>query len=45
LGGGAIPAALGFTGEWRSFSLGIMLFGGIVLGGAVLARRLRFREE
>ena len=45
LGGGGVPAALGFIGEWRSFSLGIMLFGGIVLGGAVLSRRLRFREE
>jgi NNP family nitrate/nitrite transporter-like MFS transporter len=42
LGGGVVSAGIGIMGEMGSFSLGIVLFGGVLLGGAVLARYLKF---
>ncbi|MGD8388851.1 MAG: MFS transporter [Desulfobacteraceae bacterium] len=42
LGGGAIPTLIGIAAEAGSFSLGIILVGGLILGGSVLSARLRF---
>jgi NNP family nitrate/nitrite transporter-like MFS transporter len=42
IGGGAIPAMLGFVGEVRSFSAGFILLGGILIGGAILVRYMKF---
>jgi MFS transporter, NNP family, nitrate/nitrite transporter len=42
LGGGAIPAGIGFIGEAQSFSLGFAILGGLAFGGLVLIRYLRF---
>ena len=42
LGGGAIPAGIGFIGEVQSFSLGFAIIGGLAFGGLVLIRYLRF---
>jgi NNP family nitrate/nitrite transporter-like MFS transporter len=45
LGGGAIPAMIGFIGEVWSFSAGFIIFGGILLGGMFLVRYLKFAED
>jgi NNP family nitrate/nitrite transporter-like MFS transporter len=45
LGGGAIPAAIGMTGEAGSFSSGIVLVGGLILAGFFLALRLNDRGK
>ena len=45
LGGGAIPAMIGFIGEVRSFSIGFIILGGILLGGAILVRYLKFAKD
>lgn len=42
LGGGAIPAGIGFVGEVASFSLAFTILGGLLLGGFVLVRYLKF---
>jgi NNP family nitrate/nitrite transporter-like MFS transporter len=42
LGGGAIPAGIGFIGEVQSFSLGFAILGGLVFGGLVLIGYLKF---
>ena len=42
LGGGAIPTLIGIAAEAGSFSLGIILVGGLIAGGGVLSARLRF---
>ncbi len=42
LGGGAIPAGIGIMGEEGLFSLGIILVGALIMGGAVLVRYLKF---
>jgi len=45
LGGGAIPAMIGFIGEVRSFSIGFIILGGILFGGAILVRYLKFAQN
>lgn len=45
LGGGVIAAGIGIMGEMGSFSLGFILFGGILLLGFLLARSLRFAKD
>lgn len=45
LGGGAIPAMIGFIGEVRSFSIGFIILGGILFGGAILVRYLKFAKD
>jgi NNP family nitrate/nitrite transporter-like MFS transporter len=45
LGGGAIPAMIGFIGETRSFSAGFIILGGILLGGAILIRYLKIVKD
>jgi NNP family nitrate/nitrite transporter-like MFS transporter len=45
VGGGVVPASLGMMGEHASFALGIMLYGVLLLGGVVLFRYLRWRED
>jgi NNP family nitrate/nitrite transporter-like MFS transporter len=45
LGGGAIPAGLGFIGELGSFSTGFILLGGLLLGGVILVRYLKFSDD
>jgi len=45
LGGGAIPAMIGLIGQARSFSMGFLILGGILLGGAILVRYLRFAKD
>jgi NNP family nitrate/nitrite transporter-like MFS transporter len=45
LGGGAIPAMIGFIGEVRSFSIGFIILGGILFGGAILVRYLKFSKD
>ena len=45
IGGGVIPALLGISGEMGSFAAGVMVFGGIIFGGTILVRYLRFWEE
>ena len=45
LGGGAIPAGIGFLGEAGSFDLGISLVGGIIMWGFILLRYLKFQDE
>jgi NNP family nitrate/nitrite transporter-like MFS transporter len=45
LGGGAIPAMIGFIGEVKSFSIGFIILGGILFGGAILVRYLKFAKD
>ncbi len=45
LGGGVVSAGIGIMGEMGSFSLGIVLFGGLLLGGVILARCLKFSKD
>ncbi len=45
LGGGVVSAGIGIIGEMGSFSLGIALFGGLLLGGVILARYLKFAND
>jgi NNP family nitrate/nitrite transporter-like MFS transporter len=45
LGGGAIPAMIGFIGEVKSFSIGFIILGGILFGGAILVRYLKFDKD
>jgi len=45
LGGGAIPAMIGFIGEVRSFSIGFIILGGILFGGAIFVRYLKFSKD
>jgi NNP family nitrate/nitrite transporter-like MFS transporter len=45
LGGGAIPTMIGFIGEIRSFSIGFIILGGILFGGAILVRYLKFAKD
>jgi NNP family nitrate/nitrite transporter-like MFS transporter len=42
LGGGVVPAGIGFIGETQSFSLGFSILGALAFGGLVLIRYLRF---
>ena len=44
IGGGVIPAMLGAVGQMRSFSWGFLIFGGILAGGALLVRYLKFAD-
>ena len=41
LGGGAIPAGIGFIGELGFFSLGVILLGALLLAGVVLVQFLK----
>lgn len=45
VGGGAIPAMIGMIGEARSFSTGFIILGGVLLGGAILVRYLKFAKD
>ncbi len=45
IGGGVIPAMMGVVGQARSFSWGFMILGGILAGGALLVRYLKFAED
>ena len=45
IGGGVIPAMIGVVGQTRSFSLGFMILGGVLAGGAFLVRYLTFPED
>lgn len=45
LGGGAIPAFVGFMGDAGSFGLGFTLVGSLILAGAALALFLRLPER
>jgi NNP family nitrate/nitrite transporter-like MFS transporter len=45
IGGGAIPAMIGFIGQTSSFSTGFVILGGIVLGGAILAGYLKLSND
>jgi len=44
IGGGAVPALIGFIGDRTSFSAGITLIGGLIVCGAILPRFLRFYD-
>jgi len=44
LGGGAIPAAIGWLAEAGAFSLAIVGVGGVTLASVVLTHRLRLGE-
>lgn len=45
LGGGAIPAMIGLIGQTRSFATGFIIFGGMLLGGAILAGYLKLTKD
>jgi NNP family nitrate/nitrite transporter-like MFS transporter len=45
LGGGAIVAGIGIFGEMGAFSVGIALFGGLIFGGVILVRYLKFADD
>jgi NNP family nitrate/nitrite transporter-like MFS transporter len=45
VGGGAVPALIGFMGDRYSFALGISLVGGMILTGAALSMGLRRRSD
>jgi len=45
LGGGGTAAWIGIMGEKESFSLGIALFGGLLFGGVILTRFLKFSKD
>jgi hypothetical protein len=45
LGGGAIVAGIGIFGEMGVFSVGIALFGGLIFGGVILVRYLKFADD
>ena len=45
VGGGVIPAMIGVVGQARSFSSGFMMLGGILAGGALLVRYVKFDED
>lgn len=45
IGGGAVPALIGFIGDRYSFSAGITLIGGLIVCGAILPRFLRFYNQ
>ncbi|MFP3927755.1 MAG: MFS transporter [Desulfobacteraceae bacterium] len=45
LGGGVIPFLIGVMGDKGSFGAGIIIVGGLILGGAVLAAVLRLHED
>jgi len=41
IGGGAVPALIGFIGDISNFAVGIVVVGGLVLTGAILAGYLK----
>jgi NNP family nitrate/nitrite transporter-like MFS transporter len=43
-GGGLAPVFIGFIGDAHSFSLGIMICGGLIFIGSFFAGRLEFHE-
>jgi NNP family nitrate/nitrite transporter-like MFS transporter len=45
LGGGVVPAVIGYMGEVRTFGFGIALIGCIMVLGSMLALLLRLREQ
>jgi NNP family nitrate/nitrite transporter-like MFS transporter len=45
LGGGVIPAVVGVVGEIGSFSIGFTILGGLLLGGVILTRFLKFAGD
>jgi NNP family nitrate/nitrite transporter-like MFS transporter len=45
VGGGAIPAAIGFIGELGFFPLGFILLGVLLLAGVFLVQALKFANE
>jgi hypothetical protein len=45
LGGGLLPAALGYMGQTHSFGMGIMITGVIIIMGSVLVIPLRLLEK
>ena len=45
LGGGAIPVGIGVLGEAGSFDLGVSMVGGMIMGGFILLRYLKFPDE
>jgi MFS transporter, NNP family, nitrate/nitrite transporter len=45
IGGGMIPAGIGFIGAMGFFPIGFMLLGGILLGGIMLVGYLKFIDD
>jgi NNP family nitrate/nitrite transporter-like MFS transporter len=45
IGGGAVPAFIGFMGDTVSFSLGITSVGGLIITGSVLAYFLKLQAD
>ena len=45
LGGGAAPALIGFVGDVYSFGWGIMLVGGLIMTGTILAGFIKLRDQ
>ena len=45
LGGGVIPAVIGFTGEVGGFGLGMALVGGLILAGVILSLNLKLSDD
>ena len=45
LGGGAIPAGIGFVAELGFFSFGVILLGALLLAGVILVQFLKFSNE
>lgn len=45
IGGGVIPAMIGAVGQARSFSWGFVILGGIIVGGALIVRYLKFTGD
>ena len=43
IGGGVTPAVIGILGEVSSFSLGVSLVGGCIMGGVILSHYLNFQ--
>jgi len=45
IGGGAIPAAIGAIGDWRSLAVGLEFVGLLTLGGTLLLTLLRIEDR
>jgi NNP family nitrate/nitrite transporter-like MFS transporter len=45
VGGGAMPALIGFCGDHGSFALGVSIAGGMVLTGAIISQFLRVSQR
>jgi NNP family nitrate/nitrite transporter-like MFS transporter len=45
MGGGAVPALIGFVGDMQSFGLGIVLVGGLIATGSIFSGFVRLRDQ